>query len=788
MSAAADPSARAEELRRLIHYHDYRYYVLDDPEIPDAEYDRLLRELQALEAAHPELITPDSPTQRVGGHPLDAFVTVEHRVPMLSLRNAMDEEEMRSFDQSICKELGQDRVRYTAEPKLDGLAIGLTYEAGVLTQAATRGDGQFGEDVTAQVRTIKAVPLRLRGADWPRLLEVRGEVFLPKAGLAAINDRARREGAKVFANPRNAAAGSLRQLDPRVTAQRPLTLFCYGFGAVAGGGLAATQGESLRRLHDWGLPISPELRVLDGVEACVAYHRALGERREALEYDIDGVVFKVDDLAEQARLGFVARAPRWAVAYKFPAQEELTRVEAVEFNVGRTGAVTPVARLQPVRLGGVTVSNATLHNLDEVWRKDVRPGDTVFIRRAGDVIPEVVRVLPECRPPGTSPVALPTTCPVCGSAVTKAPGEAVARCTGGLYCPAQRKEAILHFGARRALDIEGLGEELVDQLVDEGLVADPADLYALRHEQLASLELMGDKSAHNLLAALERSRTTTLARFIFALGIPGVGEATALALAEHFGDLEPLMTARQEDLIYQGGVPGLGSKKAQALAAFLDHHPQAAPGLGEGLADWLGRQGIPGITVSLAAAVAARFPTLAALRQAGASGLENRRQVRVPGVGNILARQILDFFAQPHNREVIAKLLAAGIHWAPAGRRAPAPWGAANQSDLADLADLADQTDLADQVGRPGGAPAAPARPLAGRTLVITGALSRPREEIKDLLLSLGAKVTGSVSARTDFVLVGQDAGSKLAKAQSLGVPVITEADLPGLLAGKTEN
>lgn len=768
MSAAADYSARAEELRRLIHYHDYRYYVLDDPEIPDAEYDRLLRELQALEAAHPDLITPDSPTQRVGGHPLDSFASVEHRVPMLSLDNAMNEEAMRDFDRRMRKELGQERVRFVAEPKLDGLAIGLTYEAGVLTQAATRGDGQFGEDVTAQVRTIKAVPLRLRGVGWPQLLEVRGEVFLPKAGFAAINDRARREGGKVFANPRNAAAGSLRQLDPRITAQRPLTLFCYGFGAVAGGDLAATQSESMRRLRDWGLPISPELRVLDGVEACIAYHHSLGERREALDYDIDGVVFKVDGLADQARLGFVARAPRWAVAYKFPAQEELTLVEAVEFNVGRTGAVTPVARLQPVQVGGVTVSNATLHNLDEVWRKDVRPGDTVYIRRAGDVIPEVVRVLPERRPLGARPVELPTTCPVCGSAVTKPAGEAVARCTGGLYCPAQRKEAILHFASRRALDIEGLGEELVDQLVDKGLVGDPADLYALRHEQLASLELMGDKSARNLLAALERSRGTSLARFIFALGIPGVGEATALALAEHFGDLEPLLTVRLEDLLFQGGVPGLGPAKAQTLAAFLDRHPLAGPAPGEGLADWLGRQGVPGLNTRLAAAVVARLPTLAALRQAGATGLENRKQVRVAGVGDILARQIVDFFAQPHNREVIAKLLAAGIHWERASSRVGAGAGVASQDD------------------RPGGeAPAVPDRPLAGRTLVITGTLSRPREEIKDLLLSMGAKVTGSVSARTDFVLAGQDAGSKLAKAQALGVRVIMEADLPGLLAGE---
>ena len=773
MTAAADPSARAEELRQLIHYHDYRYYVLDDPEIPDAEYDRLLRELQALEAAHPELITPHSPTQRVGGHPLDAFATVEHRVPMLSLDNAMTEEAMRDFDRRMRKELCRERVRYVAEPKLDGLAIGLTYAAGVLTQAATRGDGQFGEDVTAQVRTIKAIPLRLLGAGWPQLLEVRGEVFLPKAGFAAINERARREGGKVFANPRNAAAGSLRQLDPRITAQRPLTLFCYGFGAVAGGELAATQSESLRRLRDWGLPISPELRVLEGVEACIAYHRALGERREALDYDIDGVVFKLDDLADQARLGFVARAPRWAVAYKFPAQEELTLVEAVEFNVGRTGAVTPVARLQPVQVGGVTVSNATLHNLDEVWRKDVRPGDTVYIRRAGDVIPEVVRVLPERRPPGTHPVALPTTCPVCGSAVTKAPGEAVARCTGGLYCPAQRKEAILHFASRRALDIEGLGEELVDQLVDKGLVGDPADLYALRHEQLASLELMGDKSARNLLAALERSRSTSLARFILALGIPGVGEATALALAGHFGDLEPLMAARREDLVFQGGVPGLGPAKALALADFLDRQPQAGPAPGEDLGDWLARQGVPGLNANLAAAVAARFPTLAALRQAGVAGLENRRQVRVAGVGDILARQIVDFFAQPHNREVIAKLIAGGIHWERASGRAGAGLGVASQ---------------ADHPGEDGLTPAASAHPLAGKTLVITGTLSRPREEIKDLLLSLGAKVTGSVSARTDFVLAGQDAGSKLAKAQALGVRVITEADLPGLLAGNQAN
>ena len=751
MASAEDPSSRAEALRRLIDYHDYRYYVLDDPEIPDAEYDRLWRELQALETAHPELITPDSPTQRVGGRPLEAFATVAHRVPMLSLKNAMDEAEMRAFDQSIRKELGREWVRYVAEPKLDGLAIGLTYEDGILTLAATRGDGHRGEDVTAQVRTIKAVPLRLRGEGWPGLLEVRGEVFLPKSGFEALNEQARREGGKIFANPRNAAAGSLRQLDPRITAQRPLTLYCYGFGAVERGSLAPTQSASLERLRGWGLPVSPKMQVLEGIAACIAYHAALGDQRAGLDYDIDGAVFKVDDLADQERLGFVARAPRWAVAYKFPAMEALTMVEAVEFNVGRTGAVTPVARLAPVQVGGVSVANATLHNIDEVWRKDVRPGDTVVVRRAGDVIPEIVRVLQERRPQGAAPVALPATCPVCGSAVIKPEGEAVARCIGGLYCPAQRKRAILHFASRRAMDIEGLGEELVDQLVERDLARDPADLYALRHEDLAGLELMGDKSAGNLLAALERSRSTRLARFIFALGIREVGEATALALADHFGDLEPLMAAGLADLVSQRGVPGLGPAKAQAVAGFLAQHPGVAPEPGEDLADWLASRSIPGISPRLAEAIVARFPTLEALRRAGPEDLENRRQVLVAGIGDKVADQIVRFFAQPHNQEVIRKLLAAGIRWPVAGG------GSTSQADREPS--------------------------LAGRTFVITGTLSRPRDEIKDRLLNLGAKVSGSVSAKTDFLLAGEAAGSKLDKALSLGVRVISEAELEALLA-----
>jgi DNA ligase (NAD+) len=749
MNDDTGPVARARELRRLIDHHNYRYYVLDDPEVPDAEYDRLMRALQVLEAAHPELIVAESPTQRVGGEPLDAFESVEHRVPMLSLDNALDEVDMRAFDKRVRDRLGQKQVAYVAEPKLDGLAIGLTYEQGRLTRAATRGDGRRGEDVTAQVRTIRAVPLRLQETGWPELLEVRGEVFLPRVGFEAINARAREKGTKEFANPRNAAAGSLRQLDPRITAQRPLTMFFYGFGAVEGGSLAQTQSESLRLLKRWGLRISPEMQVLPGIEACIEYHRAIGERRDALEYDIDGVVFKVDAIDHQQALGFVARAPRWAVAYKFPAQEELTVVEAVEFNVGRTGAVTPVARLKPVFVGGVTVSNATLHNMDEVRRKDVRPGDTVFVRRAGDVIPEVVRVLPERRPAGAESVELPKECPVCGSAVIKPEDEAVARCTGGLYCPAQRKEAIFHFASRRAMDVEGLGEELIEQMVERELVKDPADLYALRHEQLAALDLMGDKSARNLLVALERSKSTTLERFIYALGIPEVGEATAQTLADEFRDLQPLMDATTDQLVPKQGIKGVGPKTARAVVAFLENHPDAEPAVGQSLAGWLAEQKIPGVSAKLADAISVRFDTIASLRAAGVRDLENRRQSLVPGVGEKVAERIVRFFAQPHNREVISKLLGAGIRWAL--KQPP-------------------QESFSAQV-------------LAGKTLVITGTLSRPRDEIKRRLAGLGAKVTGSVSKKTDYVLAGESAGSKLDKALSLGVTVLSEEDLNVLIA-----
>jgi len=665
-----DRAARAETLRRAIDYHNYRYYVLDDPEIPDAEYDRLLRELQALEAEHPELVTPDSPTQRVGAEPLDAFAEVEHRVPMLSLENALTEEEMRAFDRRVRERLRRETATYVGEPKLDGLAISLVYERGVLRQAATRGDGRRGEDVTLQVRTIRSIPLRLQGDGWPEVLEVRGEVFLPRDGFEAINARALTEGGKTFANPRNAAAGSLRQLDPRVTAERPLAMFCYGFGIVEGGRLADTQSGSLALLKGWGLRISPELRVLEGVDACIAYHREIEGQRARLAYDIDGVVLKLDSLAEQETMGFVSRAPRWAVAYKFPPQEELTRVLDIQVQVGRTGALTPVARLEPVQVAGVTVTNATLHNEDEIRRKDIRIGDTVIVRRAGDVIPQVMGVVRDRRPLEAREFVMPTSCPICGSDVIRGEGEAASRCTGGLFCPAQRKETIKHFASRRAMDIEGLGEKLVDQLVEGHLVDNPADLYSLDQETLAGLERMGEKSAANLIQALSRSRQTTLARFLFALGAREVGEATAQALASHFGDLEALAEASEEEL------------------------------------------------------------------------------TEVPDVGPVVAAQIHTFFRQPHNREVIQGLLAAGVTW-PAVERRP----------------------TVKQV-------------LAGNTFVITGTLSRPRDEIKAELQAAGAKVTGSVSAKTDYLVAGEDPGSKLAKARELGVRVVTEQELADLLRG----
>ncbi len=667
------PEQQIESLRAQIRHHNYLYYVLDDPAIPDAEYDRLFRELQALETAHPELITSDSPTQRVGGMALSAFGEVRHALPMLSLANVFNEEELHGFDKRIHERLKTDDIiEYVAEPKLDGLAISLLYEEGVLVTAATRGDGETGEDVTQNVRTIQAVPLRLLGEGWPRRLEVRGEIYMPKAGFNALNTKLRQDGAKTFVNPRNAAAGSLRQLDAKITAKRPLTMFCYAVGLVESGVMPTTHYASLQQLAAWGLRVCPDAQIVQGATGCLDYFHAIGTRRSSLPYDIDGVVYKVNSLALQQTLGFVSRAPRWAIAHKFPAQEEITILEEVEFQVGRTGALTPVARLKPVFVGGVTVSNATLHNMDEIERKDVRIGDAVIIRRAGDVIPEIARVVLERRQVKAQLITLPSHCPVCGSEVVRPEGEAVARCTGGLYCPAQIKEAIKHFASRRAMNIDGLGDKLVEQFFEQGLIRHVDDLYRLSASRMAALDRMGEKSADNLMQALAKSKNTTLERFIYALGIREVGESTAKALAKHFGSLEALQAANEE-------------------------------------------------TLKL-----------------------------VPDIGPVVAANIAQFFSEAHNRETIAHLRELGVQW---------------QNYEAKPAE---------------------ALPLAGKTYVITGTLSRSRDEIKTELEMLGAKVSSSVSKKTTALIAGDNAGSKFDKAQELGVEVLDEVDLSVLLSRLT--
>lgn len=570
-TAKADLAARAAELRRLIAHHDYRYYVLDDPEIADVDYDRMFRELRDIEAAHPELRTDDSPTQRVGGEPVARFGTVKHLLPMLSLDNAFSRDELVAFDRRAAERLKRDeQLEYSAETKLDGTAISLLYEQGRLVRGATRGDGQTGEDVTHNVRTIESIPLRLIGRNQPSVLEVRGEVYMPKAGFAALNRRLAKEGAKTFVNPRNAAAGTLRQLDPQITARRPLEFFSYGIGFFEDGEMPARHSEILARLRDWGIRVSPLSRVVKGVDGCQAYYDEIAALRDSLPYEIDGIVLKVDRIDLQQELGFVSRAPRWAIAFKFPAQEVTTVVRSVDFQVGRTGALTPVARLEPVFVGGVTVSNATLHNIDEIERKDVRVGDTVIVRRAGDVIPEVVSVVLEQRKGNPDRIRLPTHCPVCGADVVRPEGQAVARCSGGLVCAAQRKEKLRHFASRRAMDIEGLGAKLVEQLVEQGVagkrIETPADIYALTGAELADLERMGEKSAENLVAAIERSKGTTLPRFLFALGIPEVGEATAANLARYFGDLDAIA---QADLDALEAVPDVGPVVASHVHEFL---------------------------------------------------------------------------------------------------------------------------------------------------------------------------------------------------------------------------
>ena len=710
-SAAPVPDdAAIETLRRVLHEHAHRYYVLDDPLISDAQYDRLFQKLQAIEAAHPELVTPDSPTQRVGGRALDAFASVRHALPMLSIRTETDTEASgaEAFDGRVRRELELDAaappVEYVAEPKFDGLAMSLRYVRGVLVQAATRGDGELGEEVTQNIRTIGQIPIRLLAptlvvsrtalpperalAPWggpaalgpgrsvpqvPEVLEVRGEVYMRRDDFEALNDQQRQKGLKAFVNPRNAAAGAVRQLDPAIAAQRPLSFFAYGVGELTpseqGGPAWSTHFELLRTLKDWGFPVAQQVRVLRGANELGAYHQEIAATRDQLPYDIDGVVYKVNELALQRQLGFVTREPRWAVAHKFPAQEQLTTVQAIEVQVGRTGKLTPVAKLAPVFVGGVTVTNATLHNELEARRKDVRVGDTVIVRRAGDVIPEVVGVLPEKRIPGAQPFTMPTHCPVCGSAALREEGEADHRCSGGLFCSAQRKQSILHFAQRRAVEVEGLGDKLVDQLVDSGVVNTLPDLYRLGFVHLASMERMAEKSAKNILDALEKSKETTLPRFLFGLGIRHVGESTAKALARHFGQLDRIMQASEEQLS------------------------------------------------------------------------------QVADVGPVVAHSIRTFFDQPHNVEVVEQLRACGVHW---------PEGEPSEVAL---------------------------QPLAGKTFVITGTLpTLSRDQAKDLLEAAGAKVAGSVSKKTHYVVAGSEAGSKLDKALELGVQVLDEAALRQLL------
>ena len=653
---------QASDLRKQLQYHNHRYYVLDDPEVPDAEYDRLFRELQKIESVHPSLVTPDSPTQRVGALPLPSFEEVEHVVPMLSLGNAFSDEEVESFGKRIADKLNVTDIQFVAEPKLDGLAISLLYENGLLVRAATRGDGVTGENVTQNVRTIHSVPLRLVGDNYPRLLEVRGEVYMPKAGFEDLNDRQREAGEKTFANPRNAAAGSLRQLDSKITATRPLDIFCYSVGQVDGKKMPKRHSEILDCIKRWGLRVCPEIKIVKSIDACLTYYRHISEQRNSLPYEIDGVVYKVNQIDQQDALGFVSRAPRWAIAHKFPAQEELTKLLAIDVQVGRTGAITPVARLEPVEVGGVTVTNATLHNQDEIERMDVRVGDTVVVYRAGDVIPKVASVVKSRRPKKTRKYKIPTHCPECDSELVRIEGEAIWRCSGGLYCPAQRKEAIKHFASRRAMDIEGLGDKLVDQLVDAGLINDIAGLYTLKVEKLAGLERMAEKSAENLIEALESSKSTSLAKFIYSLGIRGVGETTALNLASHFGTLESVEKANTEELL------------------------------------------------------------------------------EVPDIGPVVAANIVAFFHQAHNLDVIKKLQKANVNW----------------PDV----EVIDKQTL----------------PMAGKIVVLTGTLTElNRNDAKEKLQQLGAKVSGSVSKKTNLVVAGVAAGTKLEKAEALGINVINE-------------
>jgi DNA ligase (NAD+) len=776
---ATTPAERAIELRRLLEDANYRYHVLDEPSIPDAEYDRMLRELDELEAANPDLITADSPTQRVGNAPSSKFAEVRHALPMLSLGNAFSDEEVQDFVRRIDERLERPHLYFSVEPKLDGLAISLRYEDGRFVQGATRGDGATGEDVTANLRTIKAIPLTLRGSGWPRVLEVRGEVYMPLAAFHRYNERALKEGGKVLANPRNGAAGSLRQLDPRMTAQRPLAFYAYAVGAVEGGELPASHSQTLAKLREWGFPVSAENDVVDGVDGLLAYYRRIGDKRDALPFDIDGVVYKLDDYEGQREMGFVSRAPRWAIAHKFPAQEQMTVLESIEVNVGRTGAVTPWALMQPVQVGGVTVTRATLHNAEQIARLDVRNGDTVIVRRAGDVIPEVVRVVEDKRPPGTQPWVMPSHCPVCGSELVREEGEVVWRCSGELTCAAQRKEAVGHFASRRAMDIEGLGERYIEVLSDLGYVTSVADLYKLDLDALLEMKRRADerdgttpetvkagkvatKWADNLIEAIERSKDTTLERFLFALGIQHVGESTAKALAQWFGDLQ-LIRHLPWPLFKR--VPDIGGEVARSLGHFFDppgnqqviddllargvrindsHPPHAKLRADLTVAKLLADLEIPKVTAVRAEQLAAAFPRIDALVDAPVHAFVSA------GLPSESANSLAAWLEEGEHAVLLGKAAAA----------------------LEQLLALTPSSD--DSV----------AGPLEGKTVVLTGSLeAMSRDEAGARLEALGAKVAGSVSKKTHLVVAGEAAGSKLAKAQELGIEIWDEAQLLAFLS-----
>jgi DNA ligase (NAD+) len=780
-SSASSPAQRADELRQLIEHANYRYHVLDDPEIPDADYDKLMRELEALEASHQDLITPDSPTRRVGARASGGFAQVRHVLPMLSLNNAFEQEsdndreryrEIADFERRIEQTLGRSNPVFSVEPKLDGLAISLRYEKGVFVQGATRGDGETGEDVTNNLRTVRAVPLRLRGDDWPRVLEVRGEIIMLRKDFEAFNTHARAHDEKPLANPRNGAAGSLRQLDPAMTAKRKLSFFAYAVGAVEGGELPATHSKTLQKLREWGFPVSPEVSTAKGFDGLIDYFKRIGAKREKLPYDIDGVVYKLDDYAGQREMGFVARAPRWAIAHKFPAQEQSTTVDAIEIQIGRTGAATPVARLTPVQVAGVTVTNATLHNADQVARLDVRVGDTVIVRRAGDVIPEVVRVVLDQRPAKTKPWHMPTHCPVCGSALVREAGEAAWRCSGGLICPAQRKEALIHFASRRAMDIEGIGERFVDALVDFGYVHTPADLYTLTLDDFLEMKQRADerddstpetvkagkiatKWAENLIDAIEASKKTTLARFLYALGIVHIGESTAKTLATWLGSLKWIRSMPAGVL---RELPDIGNEVAGSIAAFfkqdgnravvdallkagikLADESEPSPKLHQKLsvATLLENAGINGIGRRNAELLAEHFPTIGKLHSGGSA------HWITAGLPQNAASSLDEYLSNDDRRNALHEAEQAMTHL---------------------LAAVSQKTDASEKL------------PLDGQTAVLTGTLSSMgRDEAKEKLEALGAKVAGSVSKKTSFVVAGEAAGSKLDKAQELGVDVWDE-------------